>query len=203
VARKLGVTAEELIAANKLKGNALRVGQELTIEGGSANSKTPVARVITPDSASAERFVTRDPTIALPPIPPPERRSKSLDGGRHTVRNGETLWSIARSYGVSVEALAAENSLSSHSRISKGQKLWIPRLDYDGAATLAANSDRADTIQRITYVVRVGDTLSHIAATFRVRMADLLKWNKLNTGDAIKAGQKLVMYVNDTRRSGG
>ena len=45
----------------------------------------------------------------------------------HVVRPGETLFSLARRYGVSVEALAVVNGLSDPNRIRAGQKLVIPK----------------------------------------------------------------------------
>jgi membrane-bound lytic murein transglycosylase D len=198
VARKLGVSQAELIAANKIKKNTLRVGQELVIERGSTVRLATIT-----DSAKSQRVVTRDPSYVAPPLPPRQSRQTDLVD-RHVVREGETLWSIARKYGVSLKSLAAENKLGSNSGIAKGQKLWIPGARDTGTATLAATTPAAAaTVQRVTYVVRVGDTLARIAKSFRVQVRDLLAWNKLPSAHTIKAGQKLVMYVDDAHRSGG
>lgn len=43
----------------------------------------------------------------------------------HTVRQGETLWDIARNYGVQVRSIQQWNQLSSSDRIAPGQKLFI------------------------------------------------------------------------------
>jgi LysM repeat protein len=48
--------------------------------------------------------------------------------GTHVVRPGETIWCIARGYGVSPTAIAAQNGLVSPSLIKPGQKLLIPDL---------------------------------------------------------------------------
>jgi membrane-bound lytic murein transglycosylase D len=197
IARKLGVSQSELVATNRIKKNTLRIGQELVIERGSmpkhATASEPIA---------SQRVVTRDPSYIAPPLPPREARQTDLVD-RHTVRDGETLWGIARKYNVSLSALAAENRLSTNKGIAKGQKLWIPGARRTSEATLAASAPAASTVQRITYVVRVGDTLARIAKTFRVQLHDLLSWNKLASANQIKAGQKLVMYVDDRHRSGG
>jgi len=50
----------------------------------------------------------------------------SLSGSYHVVRHGETLWRIARSYGLSVERLAAVNHLPSARQLTVGQRLFIP-----------------------------------------------------------------------------
>lgn len=197
VSRKLGVSQAELVAANKIKKNTLRVGQELVLERGSTVRMASIA-----ESSSTQRVVTRDPSYVPPPLPPRQPREFDLVD-RHVVREGETLWSIARKYNVSLKALAAENKLGANSGIAKGQKLWIPGARDTGTATLAATTPAAATVQRVTYIVRVGDTLARIAKSFRVQVHDLLTWNKLPSANSIKAGQKLVMYVDDAHRSGG
>ena len=50
----------------------------------------------------------------------------ALPGSYHIVRRGETLWRIARSYGLDVDVLAAANRLTNTNRIGTGQKLFIP-----------------------------------------------------------------------------
>ena len=50
----------------------------------------------------------------------------ALNGSYHIVRPGETLWRIARSYGLNANTLAAANRLPSAGYIDVGQKLFIP-----------------------------------------------------------------------------
>jgi membrane-bound lytic murein transglycosylase D len=196
VARKLGVSQAELRAANGIKGNTLRVGQELVIDRGAVAS-----RMQAPAPVAGKRVVSQYPNYVPPPLPP--REAHAVGGSdTHRVRKGETLSSIARIYGVSLEALAMENKLDPKQRLAKGQKLWIPRAD-SGAATLATNDVRGATVQRVTYVVQSGDTLSRIAKMFHVEMNQVLAWNKLRNANSLRAGQKLVMYVDDSRRTGG
>ena len=44
----------------------------------------------------------------------------------HTVRRGDTLWRIARAYGLTSHQLAAANRLSGASQLRVGQRLFIP-----------------------------------------------------------------------------
>ncbi len=58
--------------------------------------------------------------------------SKDLKGGSsstivHTVRPGDTLWAIARKYGVNQEELMRVNSLNKRSKIMPGDRLKIPQ----------------------------------------------------------------------------
>lgn len=53
-------------------------------------------------------------------------KSSSATARTHVVRSGESLWSIAQKYGVSVEALCRANGLTLRSAIHPGQRLRIP-----------------------------------------------------------------------------
>ena len=64
-----------------------------------------------------------DNTVA---VRPPTQAIPTLQGSYHQVRRGETLWRIARSYGIDVQRLAAANRLPSSGHVSVGQKLFIP-----------------------------------------------------------------------------
>lgn len=65
------------------------------------------------------------PTVAtMYPLPPPTQ-----EGIYHTVLEGETLWRIAKSYNVDISKIVQANRLQDPSKITKGQMLFIPRLD--------------------------------------------------------------------------
>ncbi|HTE40359.1 MAG TPA: LysM peptidoglycan-binding domain-containing protein, partial [Steroidobacteraceae bacterium] len=200
ISKKLGVSQAELRAANRIKGNTLRVGQELVIDRGAVALKFNGAE---PPAGNGSRYVSRDPNYIAPPMPTAARPVRTASADTHTVRKGESLWSIARMHGVGIDALAEENQLTTTNGLVAGKKLSIPRLSNSSNATLAANNARDSTVQRVTYFVRGGDTLSRIAKSFRVELGDLLGWNKLKSANSIKVGQKLIMFVDDARRSGG
>jgi membrane-bound lytic murein transglycosylase D len=174
IADKYGVSVAALRTTNKLRGTTIHPGQDLLI------SAAPRADV---------RVAARDIEV--------EAATPRRSSGKHTVRRGDTLWSIARARGVSLDRLATTNGLTSKATLSVGQVLNIP-----GTATLAATDPQAASPEQTTYIVRAGDTLSRIANKFRVRMSDMLGWNDLKPSSVIKPGQRLVMYVVDRRRAG-
>ena len=176
IATHYGVSVAALRTANKLRGSVIHPGQDLLITAAPRGDVRMAAADIEPAQAEAPR---RSPAIA-----------------KHTVRRGDTLWSIARSRGVSLSTLASTNGLSSNDTLSVGQVLSIP-----GTATLASTNPGADSPQALTYIVKAGDTLGRIASRFRVSIADVLGWNGLKS-HLIKPGQRLVMYVEDRRRAG-
>ena len=65
-------------------------------------------------------------TASLEQAGVPRQAIPTLQGSYHKVRPGETLWRIARSYGLEVQTLASVNRLSSTSDVKVGQRLFIP-----------------------------------------------------------------------------
>jgi membrane-bound lytic murein transglycosylase D len=181
IADKYDVTVASIRATNKLRGNTIRPGQDLLISAAPTGS----------DLSKSARTAYAEPTgnDRAPGAP------KTVSG-KHVVKAGDTLWSIARTHGVSLEKLAKSNGLSQGEKLTVGQVLAIP-----GTATLASNSEAINS-RPMTYVVRAGDTLSHIADKFHIKMAELLNWNNLTSHSTIKAGQRLVMYIDERRRAG-
>jgi membrane-bound lytic murein transglycosylase D len=178
IADKYGIPVAALKTANKIRGTTIHPGQDLLIAAAPKGMKLPSAAEL----ASLEEEET-----------PARRRSSS---GKHVVRSGDTLWSIARTHGVSMDRLASSNGLARNGTLSIGQTLAIP-----GTAQLAS-TDSSAVARSTTYVVRRGDSLSTIATKFRVALSDLLGWNNLTKRSVIKPGQRLVMYVEDRRRAG-
>lgn len=105
-----GVTLEEMRAANpELVGEApiLQPGQQLNVPG-CGQAAAPVQE----DSAAAPA-----PTDALAAPP---------GGEIYTVQSGDTLMTIAREYGVTIEEIVAANGLTNPDRLDVGQQLVIP-----------------------------------------------------------------------------
>lgn len=97
----------------------------------------------------------------------------------HTVVKGDTLFSLSRSYGLSVDALRKANGLGESAVLKVGQKLRIP-----GAASPAPS---------VRHTVVKGDTLYGIARTYSVGLDAILKANKLSKDSALKIGQVLTI----------
>lgn len=112
VARHYGVTLEAIRSANRLNSNMLHIGQSLLI---------PVsARPLSPVAASIA-----GPASAAKPSPPTWTAAIGATPLIHYVRAGETLWGIARRYGVLVSQIAHWNLLEPGDILRLGQKLRI------------------------------------------------------------------------------
>jgi membrane-bound lytic murein transglycosylase D len=117
--------------------------------------------------------------------------------GRHRVRNGETLSSIAASYGVSFTRLAKQNSLRQPYRLRVGQMLEVPGAQP--AAVVAARTEpvpppaAAPTQEVKRYRVRRGDTLGRIAKNNGLTEQQLMEFNSLRSANFIFEGQVLAL----------
>ena len=100
----------------------------------------------------------------------------------YTVRQGETLSSIARRFGVSVATLAQANNITNPDLLFAGKRLNIP-----GATTSAASG--------FTYIVRPGDTLSTLGWRFNVSVTSLMQANRLSSVNQLVRGQRLTIPI--------
>ena len=116
---------------------------------------------------------------------------KSSNKGKkvtYTVKRGDTIGHIADDYNTTVSNIRSWNNMKRSSYIKPGQKLSI----WIGSN---ANSSKTSDDLKIYYTVKRGDTLSKIAENHRVRMASIMKWNKLSKANTIFPGQKLAIWI--------
>jgi membrane-bound lytic murein transglycosylase D len=114
----------------------------------------------------------------------------------YRVHAGETLSSIARRHGMPVSTLARLNNLGAQDTLVKGQRLVIK------ASARRFRDEGIVSGRRLLYTVRSGDTVYSISRQFQVSVTQLKTWNGLNERHQIKAGKRLVMYVDSNRQQG-
>jgi LysM repeat protein len=107
----------------------------------------------------------------------------------HTVKFGETLNSISRLYGVSVQALMAANNIYNPNLIYAGQTLCIP-----GSAPVPPPPPPPPPSNCGTYyTVQWGDTLSSIAARYHTTTQAIMYANNIMNPNYIYAG--MILYI--------
>lgn len=106
--------------------------------------------------------------------PPPAR------GYWYTIRQGDTLSSIAYQHGVKMSHLIYANNIKNPDLIYSGQRLWIPG---EGAPPSAKR------IHRVKY----GETLIGIAAHYGVSPWAIAQANGIYNLNRIYAGQRLYI----------
>jgi len=110
----------------------------------------------------------------------------------HTVRSGESLYTIARKYGSNVSAIQQANGLH-RSLIHPGQNLIVPRF---GTGSPPPSSTRSfSTTEKGAYTVLRNDTLWEIARGFSVSVESLCAANGLSRNSIIRPGQNLRIPV--------
>ena len=97
----------------------------------------------------------------------------------YTVQAGDTLFGIAVDAAVPLDALLAANGMTVDSLIVPGQQLELPP-----AAPRPSGQ---------THTIVAGDTLGGIAASYGVRLGDLLALNGLRASSLILPGQQLEL----------
>ena len=112
----------------------------------------------------------------------------SAEAASHTVDKGDTLSQIAHENNTTVDAIKAENNLSSN-LILPGQVLEVSNEENTEAPA-------EDGI----YKIKSGDTLFEIAQQFDVTVSDLKAWNNLSS-DLIFAGKTLAVSGNSVEQA--
>ncbi len=133
-----------------------------------------------PQATETPTPVSPTPTATLVATPTP---SPTATPGvtAHMVSFGETLFSIAQAYGVTMEAVAAANGITYPYLIYVGQELVIP------------GAEEVTPVAGQVYVVQYGDTLYSIAQAYGTSVEALAEANGLTYPYIIYVGQQLVI----------
>lgn len=111
----------------------------------------------------------------------------------HIVKSGETLYSIARAYGLPVQTLCSVNKKSINYRLKVGERLTIPSSGHKSDSKV--RKDTAGQVKILTYRVKPGDSLTSVAKKFHTTMADIKKLNNLKR-NTLDKGQVLKIRTN-------
>lgn len=119
----------------------------------------------------------------------------------HVVVRGQTLYSVAKKYGIRSQDLADANGLSVRRTLSTGTELIIPiepRAAVAASRPASAGVTRASneipsSRTRLSYRIRPGDTLGSIATQYGITVRELQSWNRLRSS-RIAAGGLLTIY---------
>lgn len=173
IARRYGSSVRTIQLANNIRDpSRISIGQRLTIPLHPSVARSASTRSTTASAAASS--ATQSSRSAEP----------AATGGTTTyqVRKGDSLWSIARRHGVTVQQLRAWNNLGNRSTIRPGQRL----------TTRATGAGRV-----VVYRVRAGDTLSGIAHRHGVTTEQLLRWNRISRDAVIRPGDRVEVHLDN------
>lgn len=112
LSRRHGVSVAELMEVNGLNNPNLKVGQTLYLPQGYP--------------AQPRREAPRTYAAAREPVTVPPAVDSGKYGGSHTMRSGESLYGISRSYGITVAELQQANGITDPRSVPAGTVLRVP-----------------------------------------------------------------------------
>jgi LysM repeat protein len=210
IARKHGVSVAALAQANGIRNrNLVYAGRTLTIPGSGASASTAsssgsvqhtvrvgetlakiAARYGTTSSAIASANGIKNPNVVVIgrtlTIATGRASTGSASGatslGYHVVRPGDSVASIARQHGISIDQLRAANGIVSD-KIYNGGRLLLAQRN----TTLLPKPTSG------AHVVRAGETLAAIASRYRTSVSALASSNGIKNPNTIGIGRSLLV----------
>lgn len=158
IANKYNTTLTALKEANNLETTLVDVGQKLRVSNFEAQPEGTLK-------------IEEDYTVTA---------SSEKNSGRHIVENGDTLYSLSKRYGFTVDELKNKNGLTSN-LIKVGQELNVSHSDYKKSST-----------NKSIWTVSKGDTLYNISKRNGLTVDELKSLNGL-TDNLILVGQTLKL----------
>lgn len=176
ISRRFGITPELLKSVNDMASNNLRAGRTLLIP---QSTKPLDSYVLSAD----QRLQSKQNRIV-------SGKQKLI----HTVKKGETFWSISRRYKVDMRQLASWNNLAPGDPLAAGHQLAV-WSDANSPTTLP-NRLQASRLRKIKYRARSGDSYAGIADKFKVSLSEIKRWNNVNLKKYLQPGDLLTLYVD-------
>jgi membrane-bound lytic murein transglycosylase D len=176
IAADFDISAEEIMAINRLKHTRLAPGRYLFLPQRPA------------DSAAATI------TAYIPPVNAYEEETYS-DVVVYRIKKGDCISKIARRFHVSRAQICRWNQLAIASTLRPGRTLIVRPASAEEAVEAFVPATRTIDSKAL-YVVQSGDTPYSIARRAGVKMSDLLAWNHIDSlQPSIRAGDSLRLTV--------
>lgn len=116
----------------------------------------------------------------------------------HVVEAGQSFWSIAIAYQITIKDLEIWNNISRDTKLQIGQKLFIPDENTEGYATPTpvgmVQTSTPDADGRIIHTVQSYQTLYTISQAYKVDINTILRLNGIQEDWPLQIGQKLLIY---------
>lgn len=171
IAKKFGISVDELQRWNNLNGAAISVGQVLMVQPEVINQPEP------PEG----RVENIEPVVQI---------AETADGF-YTVKSGDTLFRIAQLFGMEVEKLKALNRLSTNN-IHVGQELKV-----EGRSSISRKTTAAPGAV-ISYKLKRGMGLKEFLGIFEMTKKQFKKLNPDMKATYINKGQIVKIVVPKT-----
>ena len=219
ISNQFGVSVTELADINNVDAYSLKEGQSLIIPSQSGSNPDNmflytvkkgdtlygIARIynVSVDSIKKLNYFTDNNLVIGKVIRIPEMYTKPEDMTvptyvNYTVKKGDTLYSIAKQYGVLADTIIQDNALK-NANLSIGQnlKIRVAPSSFDVEECFGENFDIELPNNNVEkYVVQKGDTLYSISKRFNTSVNSIIQVNRLN-GNVLNVGQVLQIPVSN------
>jgi membrane-bound lytic murein transglycosylase D len=114
----------------------------------------------------------------------------------YKIKNGDSLWDLSKTFNVPIDMIAMWNDIGKQDYLKIGKTIKLYVCENQN------NISRPETIQKVAYHVKNGDSLVRIANRFNVSVSELVTWNRKvkKQPELIYPGQYLVIYVDITQQ---
>jgi len=173
--------------------SATTVNGTITVTAAEAPTATPTTvpptETPTPTATTVPGQPTATPTAtSIAPTATPTPTSIPTGQCTYVVQWGDTLYSIARRYGTTVNVLVSMNGLADPNYIRTGQVLYVPC-----GTTPPPTITPVPGCPGFTYTVVSGDTLSSIARRYGTTVSAILAYNYIPNPNYIYVGQQICV----------
>lgn len=143
------------------------------------------------EGAKGEPLATNTPIVTgTPVVATPEATPTTMGVTEYTVKSGDWIWQIARSFDVDPQEIIDLNELTSPGSIEVGMVLQIPVPSVSPEATGTPGTTETGGI---VHIVKPGEWIWQIARTYGVDPQSIIDANDLVNPRMIQPGQELVI----------
>lgn len=207
ISNQFGVSVVDLKNLNNLKDNNLKIGQVLKISQSSGKNPDSTVNYIVKKGDSLYSIARVYKTTVQEIQKLNNLKSNALSIGQelkipenyvndasanlptyinYTVKKGDSLYSIAKRYGITTNTIIKDNALKNN-LLSIGQNLKI-RTKKESIVEECFGNETSD--KNIEYIVKKGDSLYSIAKKYNTDVSTIMKNNNLKSSN-LSIGQIL------------
>lgn len=219
ISNQFGVSVTDLKKINNLSSNTLQIGQTIVIPKNQGTNPNSTFTYTVKKGDSLYSIAKMYDTTVQKIIDLNNLRSTSLSIGQkltlpenyptgdivlpnyinYTVKKGDNLYSIARTYNVSVDTIMKDNNLNTNT-LSVGQNLKI-RISKESMEEVeecfGEDYTPPSSTSTVNYTVKKGDSLYKIAASYGTSVSEIMNLNNLKS-TALSIGQELKIPTSNS-----